>query len=222
MRLFAQYLAQTPHIDPARVQLVGVTAYRLATATCEICAYSYCECARMMQHAFTITDIKEMESILRQACPPAFFHQKTLTGSIFDFLNHFLMIHRQDFLTIDIMRAHYYCDRMLQEHNMLVYKPSLIAATAVYLALTKADFPVGTWENKFQPICKYTVSDMGACAIDMCKHLSTTEVTLTGRPLDKVKDIYADEAYHSVSIEALPKHPGTADAVAVTRARLVV
>jgi len=42
-------------------------------------------------------------------------------------------------------RAQYYCFRMVQEDNMLAFKPSIIAATAVLLALRAGKPCIDTW-----------------------------------------------------------------------------
>lgn len=42
-------------------------------------------------------------------------------------------------------RAHYYCERTIQEHDMLNFKPSTVAAAATFLALRTGTPSVVEW-----------------------------------------------------------------------------
>lgn len=64
-------------------------------------------------------------------------------------------------------RAHYYVERSNQEHDMLKYKPSVIAGAAVLLAMKAGNPPGAGWPRVLQDITGYTEAHLLPCAIDM-------------------------------------------------------
>lgn len=64
-------------------------------------------------------------------------------------------------------RAYYYAERSIQEHGMLIFKPSVIAGAALMLALKAGTPPGEGWPLVLQNITGYTEIDLLPCAIDL-------------------------------------------------------
>lgn len=114
------------------------------------------------------------------------------------------------------VRGQYFCERMLQEYETLRFKPSFQATTAVYLALSndldrvrtfttmcresQSQYPCGSITIVRQPerlvkFTGYTKADLQSCAMHMCRYVSETVTTLSGRPLDPCKRKYCADRF---------------------------
>jgi Cyclin, N-terminal domain/Cyclin, C-terminal domain len=110
------------------LQLVGVTAFLLAAKYEEIYPPEVCDIVRVTDRAYSRQDVLDMEADILSEIS---FNMSVSTG--YPFVQRFLFItHATPTMS---NAAKYYMDRMLQEHDSLDYRPSVLAAAAVCLAI---------------------------------------------------------------------------------------
>jgi Cyclin, N-terminal domain/Cyclin, C-terminal domain len=127
VNIIDRYLT-TVEVPRQTLQLVGVTSLLLAAKYEEIYPPEVKDCVCITDRAYTKQDILDMEAdILNELS----FNLTVPTGH--PFLQRFLFITKAS-RTME-SAAHYYAERMLQEHDALQFRPSAIAAAAVCLAL---------------------------------------------------------------------------------------
>jgi len=115
-------------VERTDLQLVGVTALLIACKYEEIYPPEVRDCIYITDRAYTRQDVIDTEAEILRVLE---FKITVSTGH--PFLLRFLFI-TQATETMS-HAAHYYMERVLQEHDFLSYRPSLIATAAVCLAL---------------------------------------------------------------------------------------
>lgn len=127
VNIIDRYCAATA-VDREEIQLVGVTALLLASKYEEIYPPEVRDCVYITDRAFTRQEVLDMElEILRV------LEFKMSVPTAYPFLQRFLSITEAS-QTMK-MAANYYMDRVLQEYVFLEFRPSLVAAAAVCLAI---------------------------------------------------------------------------------------
>jgi G2/mitotic-specific cyclin-B, other len=127
VNILDRYLASVT-VERKHLQLVGVTALLLASKYEEIYPPEVKDCVFITDRAYTRQDILEMEvSILEE------LKFNLTVPNAYPFLQRFLFI-AQATSTMKFA-ASYYLDRMLQEHDFLSFRPSLLAAAVVCLSI---------------------------------------------------------------------------------------
>jgi cyclin B len=115
-------------IDRSRLQLVGITALLLASKYEDIYPPDIKDCVYVADRSFTRQDVIDMEEdILRE------LDFNLTVPTAYPFLQRFLCITKAS-RTME-WAANYYLDRVLQEYGAINFRPSLLAAAAVCLAL---------------------------------------------------------------------------------------
>jgi cyclin B len=110
------------------------------------------------------------------------------------FLKRFIKAAKVDKTTEQL--AHYFCERTMQEYDMLNFLPSTIAASCVHLAL-KANTGKATWTPTLESYSQYTVGQLMPCAKEVTKHvLKTTKDT----NLQAVKKKYTSSKFLRVAL----------------------
>lgn len=131
VHIFDRYLS-IQEVSRSQVQLVAVTALLLASKYEEIYPPMIKDCVYVTDKAYSREDILEMEN---EILTKLNYNISEPTG--YPFLRRFLFITGATALMETA--AHYYMDRMLQEPDYLKHRPSLIAASAVCLAINNDD-----------------------------------------------------------------------------------
>jgi cyclin B len=126
--LIDQYCTSNP-VPRSKLQLVGVTALLVACKFEEIYPPEVRDCVYITDHAYTREEVLEMEMKML-----VFFGYNVCSPTCYQFLVRFLRIGGYSLTSRTAHRACYFSERCLQEHEMLSYKPSLLAAAVVYLA----------------------------------------------------------------------------------------
>lgn len=115
-------------VPRAKLQLVGVTALFLATKHEEIYPPEVRDCVYITDRAYDRQEVLDMEQKILKA-----LNWKISMPTAYPFLDRFLSMTKASELTQHA--AHYYMERTLQEHDLLEYRPSMVAAASVILAL---------------------------------------------------------------------------------------
>ena len=116
-------------VQRSKLQLVGVTALLVACKYEEIFPPEVRDCVYITDHAYTRREVVDMEMKML-----VFFGYNVTSPTCHQFLVRFLRVGGFNHNTRTAHRAAYFSERCLQEHEMLSYKPSLLAASVVYLA----------------------------------------------------------------------------------------
>lgn len=127
VNIIDRYLSVT-NVERSKFQLVGVTALLLACKYEEIYPPLVKDCVYVTDRAYSRQDVLDMECEI-------FFNLdfNISTPTAYPFLQRFLfMLNARRTMRY---AAHYYMDRILLEHDMLKFRPSVIAAAAVCLAV---------------------------------------------------------------------------------------
>jgi hypothetical protein len=115
-------------VERSRLQLVGVTALFIASKYEEIYPPEVRDCVYITDRGFTRQEVLDMENdILTNLA----FKITVPTGH--PFMKRFLFITNAN-KTMKYA-ANYYMERVLQEHEFLAFRPSIVAAAAVCLAI---------------------------------------------------------------------------------------
>lgn len=127
VNILDRYLCVGRRVRRNKLQLVGVTTLLIACKYEEIHPPEVKDCVYITDQAYTRQDILGMEAEILNAVG-----FRISSGTAYPFLQRFLHI-TQATRTVENL-ASYYLERMLQEHCMLQYRGSAVAATAVCLA----------------------------------------------------------------------------------------
>ena len=115
-------------VERSRLQLVGVTSLLVACKIEEIFPPEVRDCVYICDRAYSREEVLEMEATILKKLQ---YMVATPTG--YPFLLRFLHITKAT--KLQKFAANYYMERMLQEYSCLKYRPSLVAASCVVLAL---------------------------------------------------------------------------------------
>jgi cyclin B len=131
INIIDRYLSHV-EVPRKRLQLVGVTALLVACKYEEIYPPEVKDCVYITDRAYTRQDVLDMEAHIVKTLE---FRMTVPTG--YPFLQRFLHVSK----ATRVMRnlANFYMERMLQEYSTLNYRPSLVAAAAVSLAMNNPD-----------------------------------------------------------------------------------
>lgn len=132
INIIDRYLSFSPGVPRKRLQLVGVTALLLACKYEEIYPPEVKDCVYITDRAYTRQDVLDMEAHIVKTLK---FRMTVPTG--YPFLQRFLHVSKATRMMRHL--ANFYMERMLQEYGMLNYRPSIVAASAVSLAMNNPD-----------------------------------------------------------------------------------
>ncbi len=144
-----------------KLQLVGVTAMLLASKYEEIYAPEVRDFVYITDKAYTKEQILAMEASMLNT-----LEFRITVPTSFVFLNRFLKVANA---TADVKLSYfatYLAERMLQEHRMLGYTPSRVAASALNIALRTLRGPT-SWDRKLEHYSGYTQEALRPCIKDV-------------------------------------------------------
>jgi G2/mitotic-specific cyclin-B, other len=179
-------------VSRTKLQLIGCTALLLASKYEEIWAPEVRDFEYISDEACKCAHILKMETIMLSTL------QFNLTAcSSFRFAERYAKIARGDkkfnFLVT------YLCEMTLQESSMLKYRPSVVAASAVYLARRLSKFTGEHWDADLVRLTGYSHSDIMPCARAMYS------IATKDKPKYKaVRRKYSHEKFMSVACLITP------------------
>ncbi|EWM19991.1 cyclin b [Nannochloropsis gaditana] len=94
-------------------------------------------------------------------------------------------------------RAFYFAERALQEHEILHYRPSLVAAAALYLA--RRNETLDAWTPTLIAYSGYTEADVFPIAVLLSKWAHETTQTQSRRLLNAVKKKFSSSKWSEVA-----------------------
>ncbi|KAG5178810.1 Cyclin, N-terminal domain-containing protein [Tribonema minus] len=183
-----------------KLQLVGVTALLVACKYEEIWPPEVRDCVYITDNTYTREQMLEMEMAMVRR-----LRYQLTVPTAWTFLARVLRVARAT--ETQFQRACYYSERMLQEHDMLAFRPSLVAATATYLSRLVDIEDAHAWPPVLEEFCGLSVDMLMPCAHMMRSFLEAEPVTANHRHLVAAKRKFLQDKFLSVSIEELPQLP---------------
>eukprot|EP00968_Pinguiococcus_pyrenoidosus_P014794 scaffold1350_cov249-Pinguiococcus_pyrenoidosus.AAC.20 len=205
-----------------RLQLVGITALFMACKYEEKTSPEIQDFVYITDNAYSAEEVLEMEVCMFHRCAP-----RTRIGSSIGHQPHSLLLcfeprlhHRLCFPTAfefyvafaeaagldpkGTNLAYYLVERTLQEHDMLVYRPSKIAAAGVFVALLAENGnPARAWTSHMERITGYSYRGIKDCVGQMLTAANSVSRSKS-RQLVAVKTKFESEEFLEVSKLPLP------------------
>lgn len=174
-----------------KLQLVGCASMLAASKYEEIYAPECSDFVSMSDNAFTVDELLDMESLVLNT-----LNFNVTVPSPYTFLRRYMKVacscaKTQHFAT-------YLVERSLQEYEMLKFQPSILAASALYIAQQHAEENHG-WSNVLKRHTTYVPEDLIDC-VQAMKHLYSTNQK---NYLQAVNKKYASSKYMHVSMIAV-------------------
>lgn len=186
INLIDRYLARKS-CERRKLQLVGVTCMLLASKYEEIYFPEVQDFEYITDRAYSRAGILRMEGVVLNALK---FDLTVATPLVF--LKRFLKAAKADARVT--YTAHFFTERMLQEYSMIRYPASVIAASAVHMALRVCHRPA--WTPTLQHYSSYTEQDLESCIRKM------TRIILAAPKSSQqaVRKKYSSQKYGKVSL----------------------
>lgn len=172
---------------------MGVTALLIACKYEEIYPPEVSDCVYITDQAYTHKEVLEMETKILEALR----YKITVPNS------HYFLVRNMRIISVTEItrhRANYFAQRTLQEHDMLCYRPSMIAAAATHLALSM-DETAPSWPDELLDFTGYTAEQLRPCCHQIANHINRSPTTASKRQLNAVKKKFASPKYLEISNE---------------------
>ncbi|GLT77909.1 hypothetical protein SLA2020_494630 [Shorea laevis] len=182
-----------------RLQLLGVACMMIAAKYEEICAPQVEEFCYITDNTYFKEEVLEMESAVLNYLK---FEMTAPTAKCF--LRRFVRAAAQEINEVPSMQleclANYIAELSLLEYSMLCYAPSLIAASAIFLAKFILLPSRSPWNSTLHHYTLYTPSDLIDCVKDLhrlcCNNLDST--------LPAIREKYSQHKYKCVAKKYCP------------------
>ena len=142
------------------LQLIGCAALWIASKIEEIYSPEVRDFVHISDRAFKASDLLAMEGQLLNV-----LEFKLTFPTHFVFLTRWLRVANAD--KRQKLFASYCVERMLQEYSFLRYKPSMIAAAALYLATEVIPGSQPAWTSLLEKHTSYSAGDLESCVREM-------------------------------------------------------
>lgn len=185
----------------SKLQLIGVTALLVACKHEEIYPPEVRDCVYITDRAYNRQEVLDMEQDILKV-----LDWKISRPTAFPFLDRFLCLSNASEMTKHA--AAYYLERTLQEHSFLQFRPSVVSASAVILALNNPDIRVQEEDlDRELPgfptiLMEYTgfsEFELTSCMGRMAEKVGEEPITASRRQLNAVKKKYENNKYLEVS-----------------------
>lgn len=183
-----------------RLQLVGITALLIACKFEEFRPPAVQDFVTLTDSAYQQEEILSMEFKILET-----LDYELVVPTTFHFLQRYL----QRLRASELLRllANFFAERNIQEPAFFQFKPHMIAAASVFLALkaTRAeDDPLPVWSDAMVEETGLQESDLMECATLLVYNAGQTPVSSSRRKLEAVKKKYNTKATLFVANTVLP------------------
>ncbi|KAJ0253465.1 Cyclin-A2-3 [Hirschfeldia incana] len=189
------------NIQRQNLQLLGITCMLIASKYEEICAPRVEEFCLMTDNTYTRDQVLEMENQVL-----AHFSFQIYTPTPKTFLRRFLRAAQaSSYLSSQRLEleflASYLTELTLLDSHFLKFLPSVIAASAVFLAKWTLDQSHHPWNVTLEHYTTYKASDLKASVYA----LQDLQLNTRGCPLSAIRMKYSQENFKSVAVLISPK-----------------
>ncbi|KAB2629408.1 cyclin-A2-2-like [Pyrus ussuriensis x Pyrus communis] len=192
VNLIDRFLSQN-YIEKQRLQLLGVTCMLIASKYEEICAPQVEEFCIITDNTYSREEVLKMESQVLN-----FMHFQLSVPTIKTFLRRFIHAAQASYkvpcVELELL-ANYLAELALVEYGFLKFLPSLIAASAVFLArwtLNQSDHP---WNPTLEHYTSYKTSQLKTTVVA----LEDLQLNTTGCLLNSIREKYKHQKFKSVA-----------------------
>uniref|UniRef100_A0A0E0MMQ3 Uncharacterized protein n=1 Tax=Oryza punctata TaxID=4537 RepID=A0A0E0MMQ3_ORYPU len=192
INLIDRFLSQH-YIERQKLQLLGITSMLIASKYEEICAPRVEEFCFITDNTYTKAEVLKMEGLVLNDLG---FHLSVPTTKTF--LRRFLRAAQASrnvpSITLGYL-ANYLAELTLIDYNFLKFLPSVVAASAVFLArwtLDQSDIP---WNRTLEHYTSYKSSDIQIC---VCA-LRELQHNTSNCPLNAIREKYRQQKFECVA-----------------------
>ncbi|KAH0921590.1 hypothetical protein HID58_021608, partial [Brassica napus] len=187
------------YLERQRLQLLGITCMLIASKYEEISAPRIEEFCFITDNTYTRDQVLEMENQVL-----AHFSFQIYTPTPKTFLRRFLRAAQASYLRPRLeleCLASYLTELTLIDYHFLKFLPSVIAASAVFLAKWTLDQSNHPWNPTLEHYTTYKASDLKASVYA----LQDLQLNTKGCPLSAIRMKYRQEKFTSVAVLMSPK-----------------
>lgn len=186
------------YIEKQRLQLLGITCMLIASKYEEICAPCVEEFCFITDNTYKRDEVLRMESQVLN-----FLDFQLSSPTTKKFLRRFIQaaqtFYKAPRVELEFL-ANYLAELTLPDYGFLKFLPSLIAASAVFLARWMLDQSNQPWNPTLEHYTNYKVSDLKPIVFGLQQlHLNTNN-----SPLKAVREKYKQPKFKSVANLSLP------------------
>lgn len=185
-------------VNRQRLQLLGVTCMLIAAKYEEICAPQVEEFCYITDNTYFRDEVLQMESQVLQH-----LHFELSSPTIKSFLRRFIraaqVCHQVQYLQLEFL-ANYLAELTLPEYSFIGYLPSLVAASAVFLAKFTLDPTKKPWTPTLKHYTRYQPSELQLCV----KELHHLQCNIQGCGLPAIREKYGQHKFKCVSTMVPP------------------
>ncbi|WOL03145.1 cyclin-A2-1-like [Canna indica] len=192
-----QFLSQN-YIERQRLQLLGITCMLIASKYEEICAPRVEEFCFITDNTYTKAEVLKMET---QVLSHIGFQLSVPTTKTFlrRFLRAANALDKNPTLTFGYL-ANYLAELTLVEYNFIKFLPSIVAASAVFLAVWTLDQTNHPWNATLEYYTSYKAIDLKETVFAL------QELQMNSKcPLNAIREKYRQEKFERVATLASPQ-----------------
>ncbi|XVE63556.1 hypothetical protein DITRI_Ditri07aG0029800 [Diplodiscus trichospermus] len=190
-------------IEKQRLQLLGVACMLIASKYEEICAPRVEEFCSITDNTYTRGEVLKMESKVLN-----FLYFQLSVPTTKTFLRRFIQAAQATYkapcVELEFL-ANYLAELTLPEYNFLKFLPSLIAASAVFLArwtLNQSDHP---WNPTLEHYTNYKASELKTTVLA----LEDLQLNTNGCSLNAIREKYRQQKFKCVATMTSPERVGS-------------
>ncbi|KAK6912123.1 Cyclin, C-terminal domain, partial [Dillenia turbinata] len=187
------------YIERQRLQLVGITCMLIASKYEEICAPRVEDFCFITDSTYTREEVLKMESRVLNYFN---FHISVPTSKTFlrRFLRAAQALYKVPSLELEYL-ANYLTELTLVDYAFLKFPPSMVAASAVFLARWSLDQSSHPWNTTLQYYTMYKASDLKTTVLA----LQDLQLNTKGCPLNAIRMKYRQDKFKSVASLSSPE-----------------
>ncbi|XP_020243903.1 cyclin-A2-1-like isoform X2 [Asparagus officinalis] len=198
VNIIDRFLSQN-YIERQRLQLLGISCMLIASKYEEICAPRIEEFCFITDNTYTKEEVLKMEI---QVLDLLSFHISVPT--VKTFLRRYIRAAHTSYKVPPQALSHlanYLAELTLVEYSFIKFLPSVIAASAVFLArwtLEQSDHP---WNSTLEHYTSYKASELKAAVLAM----QELQLNTNNCPLNAIREKYRQSKFESVAAMASPQ-----------------
>ncbi|XP_021298593.1 cyclin-A2-4 [Herrania umbratica] len=186
-------------IERQRLQLLGITCMLIASKYEEICAPRVEEFCFITDNTYIREEVLKMESQVLK-----YFGFQIFAPTAKTFLRRFLRAAQASYMSPSIeleFLANYLAELTLIDYGFLNFPPSIVAASAVFLARWTLDQSCHPWNPTLKHHTAYNASDLKTTVLA----LQDLQLNTNGCPLNAIRMKYRQQRFKSVATFSSPK-----------------
>ncbi|XWS16396.1 hypothetical protein CRYUN_Cryun34aG0083600 [Craigia yunnanensis] len=190
------FLSQN-YIERRRLQLLGITCMLIASKYEEMCTPRVEEFCFITDNTYTREEVLKMESQVLK-----YFGFQIFAPTAKTFLRYFspIQICSSPIIELEYL-ANYLAELTLIDYGFLNFAPSIIAASAVFLARWTLNQSCHPWNPTLEHYTAYNVSDLKTTVLA----LQDLQLNTNGCPLNAIRMKYRQQRLKSVATYSSPK-----------------